>query len=83
MINLRVEVHLCPAVPTAPNTAPGTTTFKSAEGVMMIALFPPNSSKDFPKRSATLAPTILPILVEPVADTSGILVSVVIISPTL
>ena len=78
-----MEVQRCPAVPTAPNTAPGTTTFKSAVGVMIIALFPPNSNNDFPKRSATVAPTILPILVEPVAETNGILVSVVIISPTL
>ena len=83
MINLRVEVHLCPAVPTAPNTAPGTTTFKSAVGVIMMALFPPNSNKDFPKRCATVVPTILPILVEPVAEINGILTSVVIISPTL
>ncbi len=48
-----------------------------------MALFPPNSSKDLPKRWATFAPTILPILVEPVAETKGILVSEVIISPTL
>ena len=83
MINLLVEVQRCPAVPTAPNTAPGTTTFKSAVGVIIIALFPPNSNKDFPKRSATLAPTILPMRVDPVADTRGTLMSVVIISPTL
>ena len=73
----------CPQVPTAPKTAPGTTTFKSAVGVIIMALFPPNSNKDFPKRWATVAPTILPILVDPVAETNGILVSVVIISPTL
>ena len=83
MINLLVEVQRCPAVPTAPNTAPGTTTFKSADGVIIIALFPPNSNNDFPKRCATVAPTILHILVEPVAEIKGILVSVVIISPTL
>ena len=78
-----MEVQRCPAVPTAPNTAPGTTTFKSAVGVIIIALFPPNSNNYFPKRLATVAPTILPILEEPVAETNGILVSVVIISPTL
>ena len=50
---------------------------------MIIALFPPNSNKDLPKRSATFAPTILPILVEPVAETKGIRVSAVIISPTV
>ena len=48
-----------------------------------MALLPPNSSNDLPKRWATVAPTILPIRVDPVADISGILVSVVIISPTV
>ena len=82
-MSLLVDVHRCPQVPTAPKTAPGTTTFKSAVGVIIIALLPPNSNKDFPKRSATIAPTILPILLEPVAETNGTLRSVVIISPTL
>ena len=82
-MSLRVEVQRCPQVPTAPNTAPGTTTFKSAVGVIIMALLPPNSNKDFPKRWATVAPTILHIRVDPVADTKGILVSVVIISPTV
>ena len=49
----------------------------------MIALLPPSSNKDLPNLSATLAPTILPILVEPVAETKGILSSLVINSPTL
>ena len=30
MINLLVDVHRCPAVPTAPKTAPGMVTFRSA-----------------------------------------------------
>ena len=71
MINLRVDVQRCPAVPTAPNTAPGTTIFKSALGAIIIALFPPNSNKDRPKRSPTAAPTDFPIRVDPVAEISG------------
>ena len=54
MINRRVEVHLCPAVPTAPKTAPITVILISASGVTIIALFPPNSNNDFPKRPATV-----------------------------
>ena len=50
MIKRRVEVQRCPAVPTAPNTAPGTTILRSADGVMIMALLPPNSSKERPKR---------------------------------
>ena len=81
MINRRVEVHRCPAVPTAPNTAPGTTIFKSADGVMMMALFPPNSSNERPSRAPTAAPTDLPMRVDPVADTSGTRVSSAISLP--
>ena len=49
----------------------------------MMALFPPNSNNDFPNRSPTVLATILPILVEPVAEIKGIRLSVVINSPTL
>ena len=38
---------------------------------MMIALFPPNSNKERPKRSPTAAPTDLPIRVDPVAEING------------
>ncbi len=50
---------------------------------MMIALLPPNSSKERPKRSATCRATSFPILVLPVAETNGILLSFESNSPTL
>ena len=83
MINLLVEVHRCPAVPTAPKTAPITVIFTSASGVTIIALLPPSSSKDFPNLAPTSLATILPILVEPVAEIKGIRLSLVMYCPTL
>ena len=68
-------VHLCPAVPTAPNTAPIKDISKSACSVMMMALLPPNSKIVLPKRLATSLFNSLPMRVEPVAETNGILVS--------
>ena len=50
---LLVDVHLCPHVPTAPNTMFITACLISTLGVTIIALFPPNSSNDLP----SLAPT--------------------------
>ena len=82
MMSLRVDVHLCPAVPTAPNTAPVRMMLRSALGVTMIALFPPNSSNDLPNLPATAVPTIFPIRVLPVADISGMRWSCVMNSPT-
>ena len=55
----------------------------SASGVTIIALFPPSSSNDFPNLFPTSAATIFPILVDPVAEINGTLVSLVINSPTL
>ena len=49
---------------------------------MIIALLPPSSKIVFPKRSATAVFNNLPILVEPVAETSGMRVSFDIHSPT-
>ena len=72
MINLRVVVQRCPAVPTAPNNAPMIDMSRLAFSVMIIALLPPNSSKALPNRSLTVFATALPIRVEPVADTNGI-----------
>ncbi len=46
-------------------------------------MFPPNSKIDLPKRCATVAPTILPIRVDPVAEIKGTRLSFVIHSPTL
>ena len=76
-------MHRWPAVPTAPNTAPITVILISASGVTIMALFPPSSSNDFPRRSPTVLATILPIRVDPVAEINGILVSFVISSPIL
>ena len=50
---LLVVVHLCPQVPTAPNTILITACLMSTLGVTIIALFPPSSSNDLP----SLAPT--------------------------
>ena len=83
MIKRRVEVHRCPAVPTAPNTAPITVILMSASGVTIMALFPPNSNNDFPNRPATVCATIFPMRVEPVAEINGTLLSAVSNSPIL
>jgi hypothetical protein len=48
----------------------------------MMALLPPSSSSERPKRLATTSPTRRPIRVEPVADTSGMRRSFVSSSPT-
>ena len=61
----------CPAVPTAPKTVPIMVVFIFADGVTMMALFPPNSSSDFPKRAATVCATLRPMRVEPVAESKG------------
>ena len=83
MINRRVEVQRCPAVPTAPKTAPITVILMSASGVTMMALFPPNSNNDLPNLPATDCATNLPIRVDHVAETKGTRVSAVINSPIL
>jgi hypothetical protein len=83
MINLRVEVQRCPAVPTAPKTAPGTVIFISASGVTMIALFPPNSNNDFPNVAAQLALQFSPFLLNLLQILMEFFYRVVIISPTL
>src|SRR5579875_1009239 len=81
MINLLVVVHRCPAVPTAPNKHPINAISKSASLDIMIALLPPNSNNDLPNLAPTAAPTALPMRVEPVAETSGILLSLAMRSP--
>src|SRR5690606_30005836 len=82
MINRRVLVQRCPAVPTAPNTAPIMVIFRSALGLTIMALLPPNSNKDLPRRFATTAATSLPMRVDPVAETNGIRSSSEIHFPT-
>ena len=59
-----------------------TVIFKSASGVTMMALLPPNSKMLRPNRSATAAPTLRPMAVDPVAEIKGILESEVIHWPT-
>ena len=46
-----------------------------------MALLPPNSSNDLPSLAPTAAPTAFPIRVDPVAETSGIRLSLEINSP--
>ena len=82
MISLLVDVQRWPAVPTAPNNDPIIAISKSASLEIIMALLPPSSSKALPNLAPTAAPTALPILVDPVAETKGILVSFAIHSPT-
>ncbi len=74
-MSLLVEVHLCPHVPTAPNTTAGIASLKSASGVIIIPLFPPSSSIDLPNLFCITSPACLPTLVEPVTEIRGILLS--------
>ena len=67
----RVLVHLCPAVPTAPNNIAGITISISAVSSTIIALFPPSSRMVLPKREPTTSPMRLPIGVLPVAEIKG------------
>ena len=55
-----VVVHLCPAVPTAPNKMLGIANSMFAVGVTTIALFPPSSSMVRPRRFPTTSATRLP-----------------------
>src|SRR3954468_9542643 len=82
MMSRLVEVHLWPAVPIAPNTAPTIAISRSALSEIIMALLPPNSKSALPNRAPTAAPTALPMRVEPVADTSGTRASLDIHSPT-
>ena len=76
-----MDVHLCPAVPTAPKTIAVIAVFRSASGVTIIALFPPSSSIILPNLFETTCAACLPTLVEPVIDNNGILLSFNIFSP--
>lgn len=44
---------------------------RSAEPATMVALLPPSSRVDRPNRAATRCPTTRPMVVEPVAETTG------------
>ena len=48
-----------------------TAMSRSALGVTIMALLPPSSSRDRPRRAATVWATARPMRVEPVAETSG------------
>ena len=50
---------------------PRAARSRSALGATMIALLPPSSSRQRPKRAATRGPTARPMRVEPVADSSA------------
>ena len=67
MISRLVVVQRWPAVPTAPNTMATMAISRLASGVRMMALFPPSSRMDFPRRFPTTSATRLPIRVLPVA----------------
>ena len=79
----RVVVQRWPAVPTAPNRMARMARSRSAVGVTMMALLPPSSRRLRPRRRLTTSPTWRPILVEPVAETSGMRGSLMRRSPTV
>ena len=70
-----MDVHLCPQFLLRQIRHLEQRILRSADGVMIIALFPPSSKRDVPNLAPTAALTDLPILVEPVAETKGTLVS--------
>ena len=82
MIKRRVEVQRCPAVPTEPNNTAVIAIFKSAFSERIMALLPPNSNNERPKRSPTIFPTRLPTRVLPVAEINGTRLSAKKLSPT-
>ena len=73
IITRRVEVQRCPDVPTAPKTMLETARFKSEFSVTMIALLPPSSNIVRASREATFWATLVPVALEPVNETKGIL----------
>ena len=78
----RVVVQRWPAVPTEPNSTARATSSMSASSITMIALLPPSSSRQRPRRLATTSPTRRPMRHEPVAEMSGRRRSAIIVSPT-
>src|SRR5271170_7231051 len=70
-MSLLSEVQRCPAVPTAEKTIARIAMSRSAEGATIIALLPPSSRIGRPNRAATFGPTIEPMRVDPVAETTG------------
>ena len=60
-ISRRSVVQRWPAVPTAANRIARSARSRSAEGQTIVALLPPSSSSERPKRCATRGPTARPI----------------------
>jgi hypothetical protein len=69
-ISRRSVVQRWPAVPAAEDDRPSASS-RSADGVTIIPLLPPSSSRQRPKRAATRGASVRPIAVEPVADSSA------------
>ena len=67
----RVVVQRWPAVPTAPNKIARVARSRSASSATMMALLPPSSRIDRPKRRATASATRWPTCVEPVNEING------------
>ena len=63
----------CPAVPIAAKATARRVRSRSAEGVTIEALLPPSSRIARAKRRASRSPTMRPMRVEPVAETTGTL----------
>ena len=79
----RVLVHLCPAVPPAPNKMLEMAKSRFALDVTMMALLPPNSSMVRPRRFPTTSATRSPTRQDPVADIRGRRLSCSRRSPTV
>mmetsp|Transcript_64943 Transcript_64943/g.153506 ORF Transcript_64943/g.153506 Transcript_64943/m.153506 type:complete len:376 (-) Transcript_64943:218-1345(-) len=71
----RSVVHRCPAVPTAANNTVRFAMSRSASSRTTMALFPPSSKMERPKRAATVAATLPPTCVDPVKDTRSMFLS--------
>ena len=67
----RSVVQRWPAVPAAAKMMARVASSRSAVGVTIIALLPPSSSRQRPRRLATVWATAWPMRVEPVALISG------------
>jgi len=82
MTSLLRVVHLYPLVPQAPKVQPLIARSRLPSSQMIVQLFPPSSSRDFPNLSATLTAIFLPTQVLPVKDISFMFLSATIAYPT-
>ncbi len=74
-------MHLWPQVPTAAKVHALKAISRLASSMIIVALFPPNSRRQFPNLSLTFCLIIFPIFVDPVKDINGILLSSTILAP--